>query len=240
MSYGYDGYGGGGGQFSSMKVGGPMGTMQTASVPTQAVGLGSPFQAQAPYGTQGVASLATQHVGDMSQWRTTPSAMKTQPGAFGAYDQPQPMGTRPQAYGDTYGGGYGGGFGGQGGSPGYGGQGYGGYGGAGYGQNPMSTMPQNYGMNQGAMPPTTQLSQQQLMGRDAQMRPGTQGSFAYPQYGGYGGPAAGTYGGQPGYGGGMGGYPPHGAGAYGGPGYQPGYGHGGVPMGRKARRSACC
>eukprot|EP00931_Biecheleriopsis_adriatica_P119387 TRINITY_DN94614_c0_g1_i1.p1 TRINITY_DN94614_c0_g1~~TRINITY_DN94614_c0_g1_i1.p1 ORF type:complete len:224 (-),score=40.42 TRINITY_DN94614_c0_g1_i1:71-742(-) len=223
MSYGYGGYGGYGGGAGGYG-GGPLGTMQAAALPTQAVGA-------SPFGTQnfGAAAMPTQNVGD--PFSSMPAAMRTQPGAFGAspmMTQPSPLGTQPQSY---YGQGSSNSYG-----SGYGSQGYGGA------FNPMATMPQNYsqgfGGSPGGLPPTQQLSPQELAGRNAPM----QSSFVNPAYPGA---ASGSYGqpgayGQPGYGMGPGGYASRGMGGYGN--YPPGYPAQGAPtpMGRRARRSVCC
>mmetsp|Transcript_37905 Transcript_37905/g.70695 ORF Transcript_37905/g.70695 Transcript_37905/m.70695 type:complete len:276 (+) Transcript_37905:69-896(+) len=201
MSYGnykYDGFGGGYANY--MGGGTAMGTMQTAAMPTQAVGTssGTPFQRQAFSGN--TSAMATQNVADMGQFKTvTPDALKTQPAGTYAYDA---MATRPpqtqidNSYGAagcgtqnfsgySQGGQYGQGY-----SQGYGGQG--GYG-QGYGQGPPGSTYQGQG---------------------------------YGGYQGYGGPSPGydqtysAYGGAPGYGQGQGGY------GY-GPGYSQGYGYNG-------------
>ncbi|CAE7256165.1 TL20.3 [Symbiodinium necroappetens] len=150
-------------------MGGAVGTMQTASLPTQAVGTnsGAAFQRTAFSGN--TAAMATQNVADVGQFKTmTPDALKTQPaGAFTNYDA---MATRPpQSYGGCgtqnfsgYGG-YSQGYAGQGygagaqatgaaGSYGQGCgqayQGYGGYAGAGYGA-PDQTYGNAYGPGYG-------------------------------------------------------------------------------------------
>lgn len=150
-------------------MGGAVGTMQTASLPTQAVGTnsGAAFQRTAFSGN--TAAMATQNVADVGQFKTmTPDALKTQPaGAFTNYDA---MATRPpQSYcgcGTQNFSGYGGysqGYAGQGygagaqatgaaGSYGQGCgqayQGYGGYAGAGYGA-PDQTYGNAYGPGYG-------------------------------------------------------------------------------------------
>lgn len=113
----YDGFGGGWGTViggtanpSSSGTATAMGTMQTAALPTQALGSvqGAAFQRQ-NFGN--TAAMATQNIADMQFQTVAPDVMKTQPAGTYAntYD---PMATRaPQTQADAYsygGSGYGG------------------------------------------------------------------------------------------------------------------------------------
>ncbi|CAK9085477.1 unnamed protein product [Durusdinium trenchii] len=204
----YDGFGGGWGTMTGGNA--AMGTMQTAALPTQAVGTagGTAFQRQ-NFGN--TASMATQNIADMQYKTMAPDVMKTQPG--GAYaNNYDAMATRaPPTQTDAYGyggsgcggrpsSGYGcgssrnmGGYGGQNGyADGYGGSNYGtGYGGSAYGGS---------GCGYGYGYPTSYAQGQQGQGCQGQ----GYGGSAYGQNYGYGG--CGQCGqGQGGYGYGYGG-----------------------------------
>eukprot|EP00434_Breviolum_minutum_P003423 symbB.v1.2.003011.t1/scaffold113.1/size324549/9 len=203
----YDGFGGGWGtivggqQPTNSGTATAMGTMQTAALPTQALGSsqGAAFQRQ-NFGN--TAAMATQNIADMQFKTSTPDVMKTQPAGTYAntYD---PMATRaPQTQAD----------------PGYGGSGCGGrpsaYGGCG-----TQTMTGGYGPNGGYGDGYGGSGYAPSQGGYG----GYGGGYGGAGGAGYGGSAAGYGGSGAAYGGsGCGGYQPYGQG---GPGaYQQGYG----------------